>query len=163
MGSGMGIGADRGRAAPLERGSGFSLLELVIVLSLAAILAGAGVLGYQALRSRLYLSMAARQVVLDLRTARTRAVSNHRNYRVIFPSGRGAYQAQRDAAGGYQDDGRPIPLPQGIIITECTGRDESISFVPRGNAGVFGTITLDNGRGEVRHISVNIAGQVRVY
>ena len=143
--------------------NGFSLLELVIVLSLAAILAAIGVLAHQALRPRLNLSMAARQLMMDLRSARMHAVKDHLNYRLVFPGGSGSYQAQRRSGDGYQDDGYPIALQSGIIVAECTARDHAITFAPRGNAATFGTITIRNDIGDVRHVTVNIAGQVRVY
>jgi prepilin-type N-terminal cleavage/methylation domain-containing protein len=143
--------------------SGLSLLELIIVLSLASILAGIGVLEHQALRPRLNLGLAARQVVMDLKMARMHAVTDHVNYRVLFSDGSRTYQAQQKSGTGYKDDGLPVSLPEGIVVTDCTARDHSISFVPRGNAGSFGTITIRNTKGDECHVSVNIAGQVRVY
>jgi prepilin-type N-terminal cleavage/methylation domain-containing protein len=147
----------------MGRANGFSLLELIIVLSLMSILAAIGALEHHALRSRLNLGRAARQVLIDLRMARLRAATDHVNYRLVFPSDSGIYQAQRKADGVYRDAGAPVSLPAGIVIMDCTARDHSISFVPRGNAGSFGTITISNAEGGVRHVSVNIAGQVRVY
>jgi prepilin-type N-terminal cleavage/methylation domain-containing protein len=147
----------------MASGSGFSLLELIIVLSLISILAGIGVLEHQALRPRLNLALAARQVVMDLRMARMHAVTDHVNHRIVFPSDSRTYQAQRKSGHGYSDEGMPVFLPEGIVIADCTARDHSISFVPRGNAGSFGTIKIRNTKGEERQVSVDIAGQVRVY
>jgi prepilin-type N-terminal cleavage/methylation domain-containing protein len=141
----------------------FSLLELIIVLSLLSILAAIGVLGHRALRPRLNLGLAARQVVMDLRMARMHAVTDHVNYRVVFLSGSRTYQAQRKSGREYGDYGLPVPLPEYTVIADCTARDHSIAFVPRGNAGTFGTITIRNTMNEVRHVTVNIAGRVRVY
>jgi type IV fimbrial biogenesis protein FimT len=143
--------------------SGFSLLELIIVLALISILAGIGVLEHQALRSRLNLGLAARQVLMDLKMARMHAVTDHVNYRIVFSSDSRTYQAQRKSGHGYSDEGLPVSLPDGIVIADCTANGHSISFVPRGNAGSFGTITIRNIQGEVRHVSVDIAGQARVY
>ena len=142
---------------------GLSLLELVIVLSLLSILAGIGVLGHQALRPRLNLGLAARQVVMDLRMARMHAVTDHVNYRVVFFNGSRTYQAQRKSGHEYSNDGLPVSLPEDTVIADCTANGHSISFVPRGNAGSFGTITIRNTMNEVRHVSVNITGRVRVY
>jgi prepilin-type N-terminal cleavage/methylation domain-containing protein len=147
----------------MSSGKGLSLVELIIVLSLVSILAGLGVLAHQALRPQLNLSMAARQLMMDLKMVRMRAVADHVNYRVVFPGGSASYRTQRKATSGYQDEGRPVSLPPGVLIADCTARDEAISFVARGNAGSFGTVTIRNEKGEVRHVSVNIAGQMRVY
>jgi Tfp pilus assembly protein FimT len=142
---------------------GLSVLELVIVLSLLSILGAIGVLGHQALRPHLNLGLAARQVVMDLKMARMHAVTDHVNYRVVFLNGSRTYQTQRKSGHDYNNDGLPVSLPEDTVIADCTARDHSIAFVPRGNAGSFGTITIRNTMDEVRHVTVNIAGQVRVY
>ncbi len=147
----------------MSNASGFSLLECVTAISIAAILAGAAVLEHQAIRPRLNLGQAARQVMMDLKMARMHAVTDHANYRVLFFDGGITYQPQRRNGSAYVDDGAPITLPQGIAIVDCNAHDHSIAFVPRGNAGSFGTITLRNGYGDIRRVTVNIAGQVRVY
>ena len=147
----------------MSTASGLSLLELIIVLSVVSILAGISVLEHQALRPRLNLGLAARQVLMDLKMARMHAVTDHVNYRIVFSSDSRTYQAQRKSGHGYRDEGLPVSLPDGIVIVDCTARDHSISFVPRGNAGSFGTITIRNIQGEVRRVSVDIAGEVRVY
>jgi hypothetical protein len=106
--------------------------------------------------------MAARQVMMDLKQARMRAVAAHQNYRIVFATGSASYQRQRKAASSYQDDGGPASLPPGIVIADCTAPSDAISFVPRGSAGSFGTVTVRNHRGEARSVTVNITGQVRV-
>lgn len=142
---------------------GFSLLECVTAMSIAALLGGISILGHQAIRPRLDLSQGARQVMMDLKVARMRAVTDHVNYRVVFADGDAAYQLQRRAGSVYSDHGAPVTLPRGVTIADCNAQNHSITFVPRGNAGSFGTITLRNVQGEMRYVSVNIAGQVRVY
>lgn len=142
--------------------SGFSLLELIIVLSLAAVLAAISVLSHQAMQPSLNLSSATRQVVMDLKVARIRAVTRNTNYRVVFADESDRYQPQYKNGNAYADDGRPIQLPHGIVVAACSARDSAIAFRPRGNATSFGTVTLRNGTGDVRHIIVDIAGQVRV-
>jgi prepilin-type N-terminal cleavage/methylation domain-containing protein len=142
--------------------SGLSLLELIIVLAVASILAGIGVLGHQALRPRLNLGLAARQVVMDLKLARMHAVTDHVNHRIVFSSESRTYQAQRKSGQGYKDEGPPVSLPEGIVVASCTANDHSIMFVPRGNAGTFGTIAIRNTQGDERRVIVNIAGQVRI-
>lgn len=140
---------------------GFSLLELIITLSLASILAGISVLSHRALRPSLDLGTATRQVVMDLKVARMRAVSSNVNHRVVFREGGNTYQSQYKNGSGYLDDGVGIALPRGIVIAACTAKDAAISFRPRGNASSFGTVIIRNANGDVRHIIVDIAGQVR--
>src|SRR5690242_11873429 len=90
---------------------GFSLLELLVVLALASVLAGIGALNHQAMQPGLRLKTAARQVVMELKVARMQAVARNVNHRVVFPSGGTSYQRQRKTGNVYIDDGMPVPLP----------------------------------------------------
>jgi prepilin-type N-terminal cleavage/methylation domain-containing protein len=141
---------------------GFSILELVVTLSLASILAGISVLSHNALRPRLNLGMATRQVVMDLQLTRMRAVAHNANQRIVFPDGGSGYQRQRQTGSTYGDDGAAVALPPGITVLDCTAGNSTITFRPRGNASSFGTVTLANTTGDVRRVVVDIAGQVRV-
>lgn len=141
---------------------GFTLLELVVTLSLTMALAGIAAISHRAMRPGLDLSAAARQVVMDLKLARMRAVAEGVNHRIVFPDGASGYQPQRQQGAGYSDLPGPVPLPRGIIVANCTANGNAIGFRPRGNAATFGTITLRTDGGEVRQVIVNITGQVRV-
>lgn len=139
-----------------------SLLEVLVGLALMAVLAGVSVLHHQAMRPALDLRVAARQVVLDLRLARMRAITENVSRRVVFPNGADGYQHQRKSGGFYVDDGVVVRLPHGILISDCTATENGISFKPRGNAASFGTVTLRNRNGEAQQVVVDIAGQARV-
>jgi prepilin-type N-terminal cleavage/methylation domain-containing protein len=141
---------------------GLSILELLVVLALTSILAGISVLSHQALRPRLNLATAVRQVVMDLHVTRIRAVARNTNHRIVFPQGTASYQLQRRGGSTYDDDGPPVALPSGITVLDCTASNDAISYRPRGNAATFGTVTLQNAKGDVRKVIVDIAGQVRV-
>lgn len=141
---------------------GLTILELVVTLALASVLAGVGVLSHNALRPSLDLAAATRQVFMDLQVTRTRAVAQNVNHRILFVNGGTTYRRQRQNGNTYDDEGKPVALPAGIAVLDCTSRDSTISFRPRGNAGSFGTITLQNGEGSSRSVVVDIAGQVRV-
>jgi len=141
---------------------GFTLFELVAVISLTSILAAIGVLNHRAMRPGLDLSAAARQVVMDLKVARMRAAALGVNHRIIFPDGGTSYQPQRQSGAGYTAAGAVVWLPHDIVVADCSANNDAIGFRPRGNAASFGTVTLRNSRGEVRQVIVNINGQVRV-
>lgn len=141
---------------------GLSLLELLVALALLAVVAGIGALAYGAMRPGLDLHAAARQVVMDLRSARVRAVAENMTVRVVFSTGASRYQRQQKRGSVYADDGRPVPLPDGIVIADCTAAGNGIGFKPRGNAATFGAVVLRNRQGAERRVIVDIAGQVRV-
>lgn len=145
----------------MAQASGLSLLELLVALCIAAILAGMSVLNQRALRPSLDLAQATRQVLLDLRLARMLAVTSHSSRRIVFVAGAGTYQPQHRDGDGFQDDGPPVLLPAGIVVADCSGSDHAIGFGPRGSAATFGTITVENSKGEMRHVVVDIAGDIR--
>ncbi len=133
-----------------------------MALSLASILAGIAALSHHALRPRLDLRDAARQVVMDLKVARLRAAAENVNHRIVFTNGGGTYQPQRKNGSSYTNTAPAVPLPPDIVVADCTANGNAIGFRPRGNAATFGTVTIRNRFGEARQIVVDIAGQVRV-
>ena len=152
----------RGRRARLVPAGGFTLLELAVVLGLLSILGALAILNHQTIRARWHLSAAARQVTLDLKLMRMRAITRNVSHRLLFAAGSDRYRRQRQGGSVYLDDGPAVVLPRGIVVTDCTAASDAISFRPRGNAASFGTVTLQNVLGEVRHVIVDITGQVRM-
>ena len=146
----------------MKRMQGLSLLELLVAVALVSVAAGIGAINHHAVRPHLLLGMAARQVVMELKVARMHAVARNANHRVVFPSGGSNYQRQRKQGSSYIDDGAPVPLPAGVVISGCNAVGSAIGFRPRGNAATFGTVTLQNAGGEVLRVIVDIAGAVRV-
>lgn len=144
-------------------GDGFSLLELLVALCLAAVLSGAALLGFPRLLAGWRLNAAARQVVMDLKLARARAILDSATHRVRFAVPGTSYQHERQRPSGtYAPSGPTTLLPSDIEIIGCTAAGSGISFRPRGYAGAFGTVALRNRDGDQRAVVVDIAGRVRV-
>jgi type II secretory pathway pseudopilin PulG len=164
MADGRGVIPVRQRTSRLAQRSagGWSLLEVLTVVALTSVLAGTAVLSHQAARPMLDLSMAARQVAMDLRLARMRAIGDGANYRLVFAAGGASYQKQRFDGTAYVDDGLPVPLPRGVVIASCSASDGTVTFRARGNAGTFGTVTIQHSNGDVRRVVVNMTGRVRL-
>jgi prepilin-type N-terminal cleavage/methylation domain-containing protein len=141
---------------------GVTLLELLAGLALFGALTAVAVPHVAVLRARWRLGAAARQVVMDLKVARARAMADVANRRVRFTVPGSAYQHQRQDNGRYLDDGGPMALPEGISIGACSAVGSAVGFRPRGPATTFGTITLRNERGEQRRIVVDIVGRMRI-
>jgi Tfp pilus assembly protein FimT len=140
-----------------------TVLELTVVVSLILVLAGTALFGYRAALSTFRLNGAARQVVLDLKVTRLRAMAESVDRRLHLPDQSRVYQPQeKGPAGSYADDGPPTWLPEGIRVVNCSGAGSSISFRPAGYAGAFGTIILANSDGAERRVVVDIAGRMRV-
>ena len=142
---------------------GFTLLELLIVIALTAVLAGAALLRGPRLIAGWRLAAGARQIIMDLKLARARAILTSATHRVHFFAADATYRHERQRPSGTYDPIAPATgLPTSIAIAGCTAAGSGISFRPRGNAGAFGTVTLRNAYGEQRAVVVDIVGRVRV-
>lgn len=147
----------------MQRADGFSLLELLIALSLAAVLTGTALLGYRRMLAGWRLSAAARQVLMDLKLARARAILGSATHRVRFAAPGTSYQHERQRpSGAYAPIAPPTQLPPDVEIAACTGAGSGISFRPRGSAAAFGTVALRNRDGDQRAVVVDIVGRMRV-
>lgn len=142
---------------------GFSLLELLMALSLLAVLAGTALLSGPRLLAGWRLAAAARQIVMDLKLARARAILTSATHRLRFVVADATYRPERQRPSGTYDPIAPATgLPRDVAIASCTAAGSGISFRSRGHAGAFGTVTLRNVYGEQRAVVVDIVGRVRV-
>ena len=142
---------------------GLTVVEILVALIILGVLAAIAVPNVAALRSRWQLSAAARQIVMDLKVARTRAIADIANHRVRFAVHGSSYQPQRQGTdGSYANEGTSVALADGIVIDSCTATAAAVGFRPQGNASTFGTVTLRNDAGAQRRIVVDIVGRMRV-
>ncbi|MEO8601833.1 MAG: GspH/FimT family protein [bacterium] len=141
---------------------GFTLVELLVALALIAALSGIAIPDLRRAMAGWRLNAAARQVVMDLKLARSRAIIGGASARVHFivPSNR--YQHERQRGGAYVATDPPTLLPDDVAIIDCTAAGDGVGFRPRGLAATFGTIALRDGLGNERRVVVDIAGRMRI-
>jgi Tfp pilus assembly protein FimT len=145
------------------RAPGLTLFELLIAVALAGVLGAVAVPAVQRQLDRWRLGAAARQVVMDLKLARARAIASGAAQRVRFAVPGGSYQHERQRpGGGYAPYGPATALPDGVRVVDCTATGDGIGFRPRGHAITFGTVTLLGAAGDQRQVVVDIAGRMRV-
>jgi type IV fimbrial biogenesis protein FimT len=154
-------------------GSGFTLLEVLITLSLLGILVGILTLQLEPLLSQVRLRDATRQMVANLQYVRMKAVSQNRRLRVTFRPTTSDYIVDRDEDGVWQRQllyshsveevaEATILLPRGVRIAAVNSSGD-IVFLPRGavDGGISITLGAASG-GDTRRVVVNLAGRVRV-
>ena len=147
----------------MNNGTCFTLLELLLAIALTAVLSAATLPAYQRALAGWRLNAAARQVVMDLKLTRARAILDAATHRLRFTVPGQSYQPERQRPGGaYESVGPPIELPADVDVIGCSGAGAGISFRPRGVAGAFGTVALRNRDGAERDVVVDIAGRTRV-
>lgn len=141
------------RARP--RTSGFTLVELLIALTLAALLAALGVRGYRTWRDSVALEAAGRAAHGHLALARTRALARRQTLRVRLTQG-GALETY-DPAGRVVD--RTWLSGDVSRLDSLRLRPRTLRFNARGQAAP-GSLYLYRGPRAIRLVC-NFVGRIR--
>jgi type IV fimbrial biogenesis protein FimT len=152
---------------------GFSLLEVIITLTLLGILLAIATLQLPGLLSQTSLRNATRQMVANLQYVRMKAISQNRRLRVTFRPVTEDYVVDKDEDGVWQRQllashsaeavaDATIQLPRGVRIAAVNSGGDVI-FLPRGAVDGGISIILGTLSGpDTRRVVVNLAGRVRV-
>lgn len=137
---------------------GFSLIEMLVVISILAIAAVVTIPNMIAWRSGMQFRAAVNELRSDLESARTRAVKENAKVTVAFDPAAGQYLMT------YQDPDtstiillKSQTLPAGVRIASAN----NTSFSSRGTAQ-SGTIVLANQQGKTKSISINFIGKIEI-
>lgn len=131
-------------------GSGFTLIELIIVIVIVGILAGIAIPTYANYQARLTLQTALSQVESDLRNIQTKAKATGVNYLATFPTDTATYLL----------NGVPKGLPAGVTITSSS---VTITYFPAYSSTEStstGTVTLRSRNLANGWLSVNSMGMI---
>jgi len=134
------------------RCSGFSTIELVVVLAIAAIIAAIALPGWKSWSHNAALNSSIRQIQSELHAIKMRAAAENVGFQFAYLQDANEYTIQRES--------KPLqtkPITQGTTIT----KSGTISFSPRGTAG-GNRVRLRNAAGACRQIVVSATGRVRI-
>jgi prepilin-type N-terminal cleavage/methylation domain-containing protein len=135
----------------LTTGRGFSIIELLAALTLAGILAGLALPGWNRLLVSQHLASSVRVVQSDLQAIKMRAVTENAAYGFVYQANAPDYAIEKN--------GKPIatkPLPETVSITKAG----AISFSPRGTAS-GNRVRLQSRDGSCEQVVVSPTGRVR--
>jgi prepilin-type N-terminal cleavage/methylation domain-containing protein len=151
-------------------GRGFSLLELMLALSILIIVASIAYPLFQSFVANGNLRSAARDIMADFISLKQKAMAESATYQISFDVGNNTYLIQR-----IQPPPPPPPLqPQPYtkspvnfskdikIQNVAFGSGTSVNFEARGILNPAGNLILVNSRGSTAKITCNIAGRIYV-
>ena len=144
--------------------SGFSLMELIVVIAIIALMAAIGIPNFINWLPKRRLSGATRMVFGDLSSARMKAVNLNRRVKVFFDDHQYRICDDANNSGGV-DDGEGDNVVKDIQnnhadVTFDLGSTADPVFNPRGTA-TNRTITLQNDSGS-KSITISIAGRIKI-
>jgi type IV fimbrial biogenesis protein FimT len=160
------------------KSSGFTLIELMIVLVIAGLALAFGIPGFQQLMGRQQLNIAATDLFHAIQLTRTEAIQRGRIVQLTPLDGADWTQGWRIYVGGNENpgyrDGDPLilqrgPLPAGIHIDSRRGNPSEIYIayngeghsIRRNGSGLSGSWRLRL-KQETRIILINFQGRARL-
>jgi general secretion pathway protein H len=134
------------------RSAGFTLIELVIVVMIAAVMTGIAVGRYGQALARYRADSAARRIVADLALARSEAKTTGSNVTVSFDPVSNQYQIStipglNNAASGYSVALGETPY-HSSLVSAVLGGDAAVVFNGHGVPDSGGTVVVQSGATE---------------
>lgn len=146
--------------------SGFSLIEILVVVALVSTMAAMSVPMIAGAMDRYYIISAGQQVASTIRAARFQAVARNSDVRIRFDfPAAGQYQTEIEVAGAWESLGEVQYLPRGISFAEGVPADVAIEPTgrPDAAAGCPCTIGVSNGNADDdRTLTISTSGRVQL-
>lgn len=142
--------------------TGFSLIELIIVIALISIVSAFAVPAWQKYTANTNLKTAAREMMADLSNAKQRAVEENLKYSITFNVAGNNYALSPTDTGVTLWTKELASFGNGIVIESVNFSGSVVSFQTRGTVSMMGNLTLLNSLGSTAKIIVNITGRSRV-
>jgi len=148
----------------MQKESGFTLVELMIVIAIASVLMLVATFSFLSIRPSLRLSGATRQMLGDLMNARMKSVNENNEFKVFFLNNNIEYTIlDDDNNDGTADTGewsKTKDIQDNYPGVTLSATSDPI-FSPRGTASAGTTVTLTNTNG-TKTVSVSMTGRVKI-
>jgi len=147
----------------IRKNSGFSLIELIIVMAIMGIVAAIAAPNFTRYRDNTNLREAARDVMSDIQLYKQRAMAENQNYLITFTGN--TYDVKRGATLVVDD--KPIGAGNAAIVIKSHKYPAGLQLFSRGSTEPSvpsgdGLVLKHNGRGSEAKISISTMGKVSV-
>ena len=150
----------------MRNSSGFTVLELMIVIAIVAVLSAIGIPNYISWLPKRHLQSSATDVQAAINLAKMTAIKENTDVELAFDLNNESYTityTDQDRDGNnFLRTIRDKQMNPGINLVDTDFTGEKLTFDSRGLADGSGDITLKNKRGETREIEVTITGMSRM-
>jgi len=147
----------------LKYNNGFTLIEILVVISIISIITGVFFGGLKTLQPAMRLDGVARDLATDLHYVQQQAVSEQFNYGISFLIDTNEYQILKYITSTTTQEISKKSLAQGISFYEIKDFiDNNVIFNPYGSVTEAGSISLVNNKQEIKIINVRPSGFIKI-
>lgn len=150
------------RALGLRRRDGFTLIEIIVTMTLIAILSAIAIPNWNTLLPNYALKSAGRQVQSELHKLKSRAVSENASFHLVFSTTTSYIIEKKPSGGSYTATGESRTLPDGITLAGTS--DTTLGFTSRGISidSTDKTVKLCNIKSSGKNIVLTEIGRIRI-
>ena len=141
--------------------SGFTLVEMMVAISILAILAAIAIPNGISWMGNARINSAGRQVYAAIQDARMHAIKANANTTIEFSAAGDSYETSKWDPQALQMNQQTHTLPAGVQVAATTFPGRVLTYNGRG-FGSTGNVDLTNNSGRTIQISVNVTGRPRV-
>ena len=147
----------------LKYNNGFTLIEILVVISIISIITGIFFGGLRTLQPAMRLDGVVRDLATDLHYVQQQAVSEQFNYGISFLIDTNEYQILKYITSTTTQEISKKSLAQGISFYEIKDfTDNNVIFNPYGSVTEAGSVSLVNSKQEIKVINVRPSGFIKI-